>query len=108
MRRREFITLIGALAAALSLATCVEPAGAQSTVPQKRLGLLSGFGCSRGALARRLAELGWIEGRTLIYDCVATTNSPDPDQLTLLATELVARRPGARGSTPSTYARVRK
>ncbi len=62
MRRREFIMLIGALAAALSLATCVEPAGAQSTVPQKRLGLLSGFGCSRGALARRLAELAGLRG----------------------------------------------
>ena len=100
--------LIGALAAALSLATCVEPAGAQSTVPQKRLGLLSGFGCSRGTLARRLAELGWIEGRTLIYDCVATISSPDPDQLTLLATELIARRPDVLVTGPSTYVRTLK
>ena len=108
MRPRELITLIGALAAALSLAACVEPAGAQSTVPQKRLGFLSGFGCSRGTLARRLVELGWIEGRTLIYDCISTISSPDPDQLTMLATELIARRPDVLVTGPSTYVRTLK
>ena len=88
MRRREFITLIGAAAAAWFLAACVEPAGAQSTVTPKRLGVLSGFGCRSGSFQQRLAELGWIEGRTLTIDCVSMV-SQDPDQLTLLATELV-------------------
>src|SRR5260370_27283250 len=107
MRRREFITLIGVAASAWSLAAHVEPAGAQSTVAPKRLGSLSGFGCS-GTLPRRLAELGWIEGRTLTLDCVATISSPAPDQLTLLANELVARRPNVLAASPSTYVRALK
>jgi putative tryptophan/tyrosine transport system substrate-binding protein len=106
MRRREFITLIGAAAAAWSLAACVEPAAAQTTVPPKRLGFLSGFGCG-GTLPRRLAELGWVDGRTFTFDCV-TTDSPDPDQLTRLATEMVARRPDVLATGPSTYVRALK
>ena len=107
MRRRGFLTLIGAVAAAWSLAACVEPAGAQGNVPPKRLGFLSGFGCSGGAFTQRLAELGWIEGRTLTRDCVSTVSS-DPDQLTLLATELVARRPDVLAASPTTYVRALK
>jgi len=103
MRRREFITLIGAAVAAWSLAACVEPAGAQSTVLPKRLGVLSGFGCGRGIISQRLAELGWIEGRTLTTDCVSTVYL---DQLTLLATELVAHRPDVLVASPTTYVRA--
>jgi putative ABC transport system substrate-binding protein len=104
MRRREFITLIGA--AAWSLASCVEPAGAQSTVPPKRVGVLSDFGCGGGSSFRqRLAELGWIDGRTLTIDCVSTV---DTDQLTLLATELVARRPDVLAASPTAYVRALK
>jgi len=105
MRRREFITLIGAAVAAWSLAACVEPAGAQSTVLPKRLGVLSGFGCGRGIISQRLAELGWIDGRTLTIDCVSTV---DTDQLTLLATELVARRPDVLAASPTAYVRALK
>src|ERR1700681_66500 len=107
MRRREFITLIGAAAAAWFLAACVEPAGAQSTVTPKRLGVLSGFGCRSGSFQQRLAELGWIEGRTLTIDCVSMV-SPDPDQLTLLATELVARQPHVLAASPSSYVKALK
>jgi putative ABC transport system substrate-binding protein len=105
MRRREFITCIGAAAAAWPLTACVEPAGAQSTVPPKRLGVLSGFGCIKGSFHQRLAELGWIEGRTLTTDCVSTV---DLDQLTLLAAELVARRPDILAASPTTYIRALK
>jgi len=107
MRRREFITLIGSAAAALLIATRVEPAGAQSTVTPKRLGVLSGFGCRSGSFQQRLAELGWIEGRTLTIDCVSMV-SQDPDQLTLLATELVARQPAVLAASPSSYVRALK
>jgi putative ABC transport system substrate-binding protein len=107
MRRREFITLVGAAVAAWFFTACVDPAGAQNTVPPKRLGILSGFGCSNLTLLRRLAELGWIEGRTLTIDCVSTV-SPGPDQLTRLATELVARRPDVLAASPSTYVRALK
>ena len=68
---------------------------------------MSGFGCSGGAFTRRLAELGWIEGRTLTRDCVSTVSS-DPDQLTLLATELVARRPDVLAASPTAYVRALK
>ena len=104
MRRREFITIIGAAVAAWSLAACVEPAGAQSVTP-KRLGVLSGFGCGRGITSQRLEELGWIVGRTLTIDCVSTV---DTDQLTLLATELVARRPDVLAASPTAYVRALK
>jgi putative ABC transport system substrate-binding protein len=99
MRRREFITLIGAAVAAWLIATCVDPAGAQSTGP-KRLSVLSGFGCNPGIIRQRLAELGWIEGRNLAIDCVSTVS---PDQLTRLATELVARRPDVLAASPTSY-----
>jgi putative tryptophan/tyrosine transport system substrate-binding protein len=104
MRRREFITLIGAAVAAWSLAACVEPAGAQSVTP-KRLGVLSGFGCRSGIISQRLAELGWIDGRTLTIDCVSTV---DTDQLTVLANELVARRPDVLAASPTAYVRALK
>jgi len=100
MRRREFITLIGNAVAAWPTVARGEPAGAQSTVPPKRLGVLSGFGCGGGIIRQRLAELGWIEGRTLMIDCVSTVS---PDQLTRLATELVARRPDVLTASPTTY-----
>ena len=104
MRRREFITLIGAAVAAWSLAACVEPAGAQSVTP-KRLGVLSGFGCGLGIISQRLAELGWIDGRNLTIDCVSTV---DTDQLTLLGNELVARRPDVLAASPTAYVRALK
>jgi hypothetical protein len=98
--RREFIALIGSAAAVWLIATCVEPAGAQSTVPPKRLGVMCFFGCGGGGpFYQRLAELGWIGGRTLTIDCVYTV-SPNPDQLRLLATEMVARRPDVLVAIP--------
>jgi putative ABC transport system substrate-binding protein len=101
MRRREFITLLGGAAAAWPISTRVEPAGAQSTVPPKRLGFLAAFSCIlRGSFHQRLAELGWIEGRTLTIDCVSPVS---PDQLTLLATELVERRPDVLVAGPTPY-----
>jgi putative tryptophan/tyrosine transport system substrate-binding protein len=104
--RREFIALIGSAAVWL-IATCVEPAGAQNTEPPKRLGVMSFLACGRGALHQRLAELGWVEGRTLTIDCVSSL-SQDPEQLTLLATELVGHRPDVLVAVPPTFIRALK
>jgi hypothetical protein len=49
MRKRVVnVGTIVLLALAIAVATRVELADAQSAVPPKRLGILSGFGCGRG------------------------------------------------------------
>src|SRR5258708_29644255 len=82
---------------------------AQNATAPKRLGFLSGFGCSTdanpSAMRRRLAELGWINGLTLIVDCVSTVY---PDQAGALAAELVARRPDVLAAQPTDYVRALK
>ena len=95
---------------ALATATCPNPATAQnSAAPPKRLGFLSGLGCSTDAnpspMRRRLTELGWVSGRTLIVDCVSTVH---PDQADALAAELVARRPDVLAAQPADYVRALK
>jgi putative tryptophan/tyrosine transport system substrate-binding protein len=95
---------------AVAMATCPSLATAQNTTTSpKRLGFLSGFGCSTDAnpspMRRRLAELGWINGQTLIVDCVSTV---DPDQAGALAAELVARRPDVLAAQPADYVRALK
>jgi putative tryptophan/tyrosine transport system substrate-binding protein len=83
------------LAFAITIAAWDGSANAQG-VPPKRLGILALTACPvPGAppsfFRRRLAELGWIEGRNLIIDCASAARQPD--QLAALAAELVARRP---------------
>jgi putative ABC transport system substrate-binding protein len=95
---------------AVAMATCCSLATAQNTTsPPKRLGFLSGFGCSTDAypssLRRRLTELGWISGQTLIVDCVSTDY---PDQAGALVAELVARRPDVLAAQPPDYVRALK
>jgi putative ABC transport system substrate-binding protein len=95
---------------ALATATCPNLATAQnSAAPPKRLGFLSGLGCSTDAnpspMRRRLTELGWVSGRTLIVDCVSTVH---PDQADALAAELVARRPDVLAAQPADYVRALK
>jgi putative ABC transport system substrate-binding protein len=95
---------------AVVMAICPSLATAQNTTASpKRLGFLSGFGCSTDAdpspMRRRLAELGWINGQTLIVDCVSTVY---PDQVGALAAELVARRPDVLAAQPADYVRALK
>jgi putative ABC transport system substrate-binding protein len=108
MRRNDILKLmIGSLA---TLAICAGLAVAQdgAAVP-KRVGFLSGFGCSTDAnpspFRRRLAELGWVDGRTLILDCVSTV---DVGQVDTLAAELVARQPDVLAAQPTDYVRALK
>jgi putative ABC transport system substrate-binding protein len=68
LKRREFITLLGGAAAGWPLA-----ARAQQPAKVPTLGfLVSGTPSSHGpwfaALAQRLRELGWIEGRTIAIE----------------------------------------
>src|SRR5215475_594049 len=98
MMRRAFIRLIGVLAIAWPLACYAQ----QPKQPLKRVGILASVvPCplrpdSIGV--RRLAELGWIEGRNFAFDCVSAVGRID--QVRALARELVSRRPDVLMATP--------
>ena len=91
MMRRAFIKLIGGLAIAMPLASYAQ----QPKEPPKRIGLLAAFfPCplqSDNLVIRRLEELGWVEGQTMVLDCVSAVGRID--QVPALARELVSRRP---------------
>jgi putative tryptophan/tyrosine transport system substrate-binding protein len=63
MRRREFITLLGAIAAAWPLA-----ARAQQSAKVYRIGYLSPTSFTKmfAATSAALGELGWIEGKNVV------------------------------------------
>jgi putative ABC transport system substrate-binding protein len=67
MRRREFITLLGSATASWSLAAQAQQAGKLPTI-----GFLgadaSAFSPWTAAFVARLAELGWIEGKTIAIE----------------------------------------
>jgi putative tryptophan/tyrosine transport system substrate-binding protein len=95
MKRREFMVLVGAAAIAWSLGSYAQ--APQSAPPSpKRIGILTLFECPVAPdgpakpMLRRLAELGWIEGQTFLFDCVSVGRF---DQLPTLASGLVSRRP---------------
>jgi putative tryptophan/tyrosine transport system substrate-binding protein len=90
MMRRAFIKLIGGLAIAWPLASYAQ----QPKQPLKRVGGLAPIPCPLqpdNLAVRRLAELGWIEGQNIVFDCVSTVGRVD--QVPALARELVSRRP---------------
>src|SRR5882757_3341721 len=111
MRRNGIITkAIGSGIVVIAMATCSGLAAAQdTTAPPKRVGFFSGLGCSTNAnpspFRRRLAELGWVDGRTIVLDCVSTVNL---DQVDALAAELVARRPDVLAAQPVNYVKALK
>jgi len=78
MKRREFMTLIGGLAIAWSLASYAQQ---PISAPPKHVGMLSlPPECPPppdSSILRRLAELGWIEGRSIVFDCVSTLGRLD-------------------------------
>ena len=81
MRWRMFITLIGGLAIAWPLASYAQ----QPKQPLKRVGVLVEAPCPHrltqpdnlGPWFARLSELGWIEGQTIVFDCVSTVGRLD-------------------------------
>jgi putative ABC transport system substrate-binding protein len=98
MKRRAFIAFIGGLAIAWPLASFAQQ---PKPAPLKRIGILDIYGCRIPPDllgTRRLAELGWIEGRNFVVDCVTTIGRLD--QLPALAHELVSRHPDVLISVP--------
>src|SRR5260221_8317491 len=92
MRRREFIGLIGGLAAAW-------PYSAISQTPDRasKVGLLVGLRANDpewirrfAALKKGLQELGWEEGRNLVFETRYTVGGPD--QLSSAAADLVSTK----------------
>jgi ABC-type uncharacterized transport system substrate-binding protein len=106
MRRREFITLFGSAAAAWPLV-----ARAQQFEHMRRIGVLSSLAETDveaqawdAAFRKRLAELGWVEGRNVRIDYRWGAGSVD--RMRLFARELVQLNPDALVSisTPATAA----
>src|SRR5215472_4550974 len=85
MRRREFITLLGGAAVAWPLAVRAQQAEKRYTV-----GILSA-GSENTALSAAfsdaLRELGWVEGRNIVFEYRYAENRPE--RLSGLAADLV-------------------
>src|SRR5215468_5203742 len=99
--RRNSLALIPSLSGIATMPRLPESVGSRVTASQPKIlrnpprliqsdaGSESAF--SRDGITRRLAELGWIEGKTLIVECVTTVGRLN--QLPAVARELVSRRP---------------
>jgi putative ABC transport system substrate-binding protein len=95
MRRREFITFLGGMAAAWPLA-----ARAQQPERMRRIGVLMGYAESDSAAQSwlvvfrgELSRLGWTEGSNLRIEL--RWGAADQDKIKTLAKELVNLRPDA-------------
>jgi putative ABC transport system substrate-binding protein len=106
MRRREFITLLGA-AAAWPLTALAQPDGRV-----RRVGILSGFAESDdlyrawwSALRQGLQQAGWIEGRNLRLD-LALGSAGDLVRMRAKAQELVSLAPDVMVVTGAAGTRV--
>jgi putative ABC transport system substrate-binding protein len=93
MKRREFITFLGGMAAMWLLT-----AQAQQAERQRRIGVLLGLaendpeGQARlGAFLQTLRQLGWVDGRNI--QIVRRFTDGDPDRARAHAAELVALSP---------------
>jgi putative tryptophan/tyrosine transport system substrate-binding protein len=95
MRRREFITLVGGMAAGLP---APHDAIAQPSDRIRRIAMLSGFAATDAeaqarvaALQQGLKEVGWLEGRNLSIDFRWGTG--ERDQMRAFARELIELKP---------------
>ena len=91
MRRREFITLVGGAAAALPLTVRAQQFGKVF-----RVGFLSSYSAEGGkallaCLVDGLRDLGWVEGRNILFDFRWSGGAATP--LPALAAELVHLNP---------------
>jgi putative tryptophan/tyrosine transport system substrate-binding protein len=110
MRRREFIALLGGVAAAGPLA-----AGAQQLDRVRRIRMLMGLAesdpetqSSVGAFREELRKLGWTEGRNVEIDTSWATG--DVESMTRYAKEFVALQPDliVTVTTPATAAMLKQ
>jgi putative tryptophan/tyrosine transport system substrate-binding protein len=99
MRRKTICGSMGIIVAFGVVASAGIPS-ALADPPPKRLGILADTPCAGPSVPRtaigwafvnRLAELGWTENKTLVFDCVTAGNRIDG--YAPAATELVGRRP---------------
>jgi putative ABC transport system substrate-binding protein len=89
MKRREFITLLGAAADAWPLVARAQQLAKLPTIGFLGAGTLSAWSLWIAAFVQRLRELGWIEGRTIAI--VYRWAEGQYDRLPELAAELVRR-----------------
>jgi len=85
MRRREFISLLGGTAAVWPFVALGQPKG------MSRLGALLYSDPQILAIRRRLADLGYVEGRNIAIEYRYAEGRLD--QLPILATQLVLLQP---------------
>jgi putative ABC transport system substrate-binding protein len=91
MRRREFITLLGGVAASWPLAARAQQGVRRIAVLASQTEDDPATRADLAALREGLAKLGWIEGRNLRIDLRFT--SSDPDRMRAYAVELVSVAP---------------
>jgi ABC-type uncharacterized transport system substrate-binding protein len=87
LKRREFITLVGGAAAAWPLGARTQQAERLPTIGVLASGTQASHGYWFAALAQRLRELGWIEGRTIAVEYRWAEGRPE--RFTEIATEFV-------------------
>src|SRR5690242_19885932 len=72
MRRRQFITLIGAAAVAGPLTTALRATAQQPTAKIPRVGILSpassDAAATLAAFRKGIRDLGYVEGQTIVFD----------------------------------------
>ena len=90
--RRKLVVALGALSVGLARAQPSERAGKTMRVGILNTGTRAAFEVGTGKIFfPAMRELGWVEGRNILYDSVFADN--DESRLPTLATALVARAP---------------
>ena len=103
MRRREFISLVAGGALAWPLVARTQP-----SAPIRRVGVLMGLTDDKEgwrrvrAFQQRLRELGWTEGKNILFEI--RWASGDPDRVRSFADELVRSKPDVILGTSSPVA----
>jgi putative ABC transport system substrate-binding protein len=105
VRRREFITLLGGVAAAWPIAARAQQAGKLPTIGVLHLSSLEALAERMGGFRQGLKDIGYVEGENIAIEYRYAENQLD--RLPALATDLVRRRVAviaATGGPPSAFA----